>query len=436
MIREIILDIFEALILLGIFSSLTNQMKYIVGNKIKTGLFCIMYVLVACLSTQYITNDLYHTLFIILTSILLLTFFVKVSLYSSTIIFSLFFTIIFTTETLVQFIEIFIFKVGVNQILTVPKYNLIFIVGCKMLQILVVTILLGNNVISNKIKLFDGRKSLLSEFLIQIGIFNLFAYILIFSVLNIENNKTYVLLIFSAFFMVSLIAFMYLKENEKMLNINNKYKVQEYQISNMEEIISIIRREKHDYANHINVIQALCCLNKPNTVERIKEYVAKLSDIIHLSFNYLDTGNDYIDGLLSIKKNYATQNKIDFKVLINESFSSLKIREDELISIISNIIDNAFDALRLKSLSENKEISITTFLDNSKFCIQITDNGDGIPKEIKNKIFEKGYSTKTKQKGERGYGLYITKQLVENNNGNISVERTSEKTNFLVEFLI
>jgi len=130
------------------------------------------------------------------------------------------------------------------------------------------------------------------------------------------------------------------------------------------------------------------------------------------------------------------KNRIDFNVRIDESFSLLKVREDELISIISNIIDNAFEALRLNSFAKNKEISITTFLDNSTFCIEIADNGEGIPEKIIKKVFEKGFSTNTKEKGDHGYGLYITKQLVEHNNGSISVESTSENTQFLVKFVI
>ncbi|MBX4271643.1 GHKL domain-containing protein [Clostridium estertheticum] len=436
MIIEILLDIFEALILLGTFSSLTNQKKYIVENKIRSGLFCISYTITAYLSTNYFNNDLYHTLFTIIVSILLLIFITKTNLYSSIIIFSLFFTMIFATETLIQFIEMFILKVELNQILTIYKYSLIFRVSSKLLLILVLIMISKCNIFLNKRELFNSEKSLFSKFFIELGVFSLFLLVLLFSVLDIKNNKIYDILVFSSFFMFLLIAFIHLKKNVELINISTKYKVQEYQISNMEEIINIIRQEKHDYANHINVIQALCCLNKPNTVERIKEYVSKLSDIIHLSFRYLDTGNDYLDGLLSIKNNYATQNNIDFKVLINESFSLLKIREDELISIISNIIDNAFEALMLKALDDNKEISITTFLDDNKFCIEISNNGSGIPKEIINKIFEKGYSTKTKGKGDHGYGLYITKQLVEHNNGIISVERTSLKTKFLIEFLM
>jgi len=434
MTKEIILGILEALILLGVFSSLTKQKRYVIEDKIKSSLFCIMYVIATSMSTHFV-NNLYHTLIILVITIFLLKFITKINVYSSIIIVSLFLILIFTTETLTQFIEMFILKVRLNQILTVSKYKIIFLVGSKSLQVLILIILLKYN-FSNKIKIFNREKPLFSEFLIQIAVFNLFIYILISGVLGIENNKMYNMIIFSIFFAFSIIAFLNLKEKERMININNKYKVQEHQISNMEEIISIIRQEKHDYANHINVIQALCCLNKPNTVERIKEYVSKISDTIHLSFRYLDTGNDYIDGLLSIKNIYAIKNRIDFKVIIDEPFSLLKIREDELISIVSNIVDNAFEAFRLKSTTENKKISINTFLENSEFCIEIADNGDVIQEETIKKIFEKGFTTKTKEKGDKGYGLYITKQLVENNNGSISVESTSEKTKFLVKFVV
>jgi len=436
MIKEIILDILEAFILLGVFSSLTNQKKFIINNKVRTGLFCMMYVIATYFSTFYV-NKVYHTLFIIVISILLLRFITEINLYFSIIIFSLFLTILFSTEILVQFIEMFIFGVDLTQILKVPKYLIIFILGCKLLQVFIVIILLKyNRLWLNEMNLRNKKESIFSQFFIEIGIFSLFLYILIFSVIDVKNNKMYNILIFSIFFVFLIFAVLHLKEREKMMIIKNNYKVQEHQITNMEEIINIIRQEKHDYANHINVIQALCCLNKPNTVERINEYVLKLSGIIHSSFVYLDTGNDYIDGLLSIKNSYAIKNSIDFKVIINESFCLLKIREDELISIISNIIDNAFEAIKFNLSIENKEISITTFSKDKKFCIEIVDNGEIIPEEIKNKIFKKGFSTKTKEKGEHGYGLYITKQLVENNNGSIFVESDSQKTKFLVEFII
>jgi sensor histidine kinase regulating citrate/malate metabolism len=152
------------------------------------------------------------------------------------------------------------------------------------------------------------------------------------------------------------------------------------------------------------------------------------------SFKYLDTGNDYIDGLLSIKNSYAMKNNINFDVMIEEPFSSVKIRENELISIVSNLVDNAFEAFQLKSYIDDKKIFITTFKENKKFCIEIEDNGDIIPEDIQKKIFDKGFSTKTKESSDHGFGLFITKQLIEQNNGTISVESSPESTKFLVEF--
>jgi len=202
----------------------------------------------------------------------------------------------------------------------------------------------------------------------------------------------------------------------------------------MDEIISIIRQEKHDFANHINVIQALCCLEKPDTIESIKKYLFTLSNGIHSSFKYLYTGNDYIDAILSIKSNYAAINDIQFHVVINELFSTINIKQDELISIMSNLVDNAFEALKSKAVDEYKEIAITTYLKDKEFCIEVANNGDVIPLITVTKIFDRGYSTKTNKGKDHGYGLFITRQFVEHNNGVITVKSTEEKTRFLIRF--
>ena len=52
----------------------------------------------------------------------------------------------------------------------------------------------------------------------------------------------------------------------------------------------------------------------------------------------------------------------------------------------------------------------------------------------KEKIFENGFSTKSKNKLERGYGLYIVKQLVNKNKGSIEVNDNDNKTEFLIIF--
>lgn len=349
------------------------------------------------------------------------------------VIFSLFFTILIGAEIFIEIIEMLLFSINLNQILLNSRYLSIFIIYAKILQIFVVVLIFKFNLHFTKLKLFEREGAIFANLIIELGAFTLFIFCINFGIFHVKNIQAYNIIIFIIYFIFLIVKFRSLKEKQLAVNININYKIQEQQIKNMEEIISIIRQEKHDFANHINVIQGLCLLNKPDTVEKIDSYVRKISGTLHSSFKYLDTGNDYIDGLLSIKNNYAVKNNIDFKVIINQPFSLIKIREDEFISIISNLVNNAFEAFTKLDMKD-KEISITTFKEDKNFCIEISDNGDVIPEDIIEKIFNRGFSTKTHGKDIHGFGLFITKQLVEKNNGTISVESIPGKTKFVIKF--
>lgn len=431
LIAEIVPDIIEALILLVVFESLTNQKYFIKENKIKVTLFITIFIISSYWSNVTIPM-VYHTLFMVIFTTMLLAYFTNSNIFTAIIIYLLFFSIVIATEMIVAIGEMIAFKVNVDQINLHFNYLITLIVVSKLLQILFAFLLYKFNLTLTRVKLFSKEGSLFANYIIQTGIFGFFVISANFGLFNIKNIVVYNIFIFTIYFIFILVGLIDLKERDRIIKINNNYKIQEQQLKNMENIISIIREEKHDFANHINVIQALCCLNKPNTVERIKEYVLKITNSLNSAFRYLDTGNDYIDGLLSLKSNFASKNNILLEVTINASFMLLKVREDELISIISNIIDNAFEVLKDKG--GNKEIAFTTFLEDDNFCIEIANNGNRIPDNIKDKIFQKGFSTKNVQKDEHGYGLYITKQLVENNNGSIYIESDEEETSFLIKF--
>lgn len=430
--REIVLDSIEALLLLGVFQSLYNREKFILNNKIKTLFFCISSIIANFLCSYYIPA-FYHIAFLAVLTILFITYFTRINILASGIIYSVFIIIILSAEYFVSTVEIFLFKVSLNDIFNSSRYFMIFLIASKSLQAGMVIFLFKFRKIIAKYMIFKKEGSFISNIIIQVAIFAIFIFSLQTSIGSKNNFIMTNVFLFTIYFLIFVLKIKDLREAEKNMKIQSNYQIQESQIRNMEEIIGVIRQEKHDYANHINVIGGLCALNKPDSLKKINEYVTKISNNIHDSFVFLNTGNDYLDGLLSIKKNYAIKNNITFDVEINESFDMISIREDELISIVSNLVDNAFDALKSKKEEENKEICIATFLRKDRFCIEVANNGKIIPNEIKNKIFEKGFSTKTEIKGGRGYGLYITKQLIEQNNGSISVESNERETVFLVE---
>ena len=62
--------------------------------------------------------------------------------------------------------------------------------------------------------------------------------------------------------------------------------------------------------------------------------------------------------------------------------------------------------------------------------IEIIDNGLGIPKELKEKIFEPNFTTKTKG---MGLGLSIIKNLITNYKGTISFKSKKGETVFTIK---
>lgn len=424
---------FESIAFCIFYEILFNRKNLFKNDKLKYILFCSLFVAANYWSTNYMPKA-YHTLFVAILSILLFSLVVNKQLVNSAIAYLFYVAMISVTEFSVAAAEMLILNISTKELISNSLYLLTHNIISAALQLIVFYVIYKLNINITKINLFKKENAILYNIIIETGLFSIFIFISNIGIINIKNVMAYNVIVFLIYFIFLLIQIKDLKERENLLNIYNSYKVQEKQIQNMEEIISIIRQEKHDFANHINIIQGLCLLNKPNTVERIRDYVSKISDSIHSSFRYLNTGNDYIDGLLSIKYNYALKNSINFQVIIESPLDDLNIKADELISIVSNLIDNAFESFRGKESSENKNIIFNTYLEYNKFCIKIIDNGEPIPEAIKNKIFERGFSTKVKLKQDHGYGLFITKDLVENNNGEIHFKSIEGETYFLIKF--
>ncbi|MFH1664812.1 MAG: ATP-binding protein [Candidatus Omnitrophota bacterium] len=103
----------------------------------------------------------------------------------------------------------------------------------------------------------------------------------------------------------------------------------------------------------------------------------------------------------------------------------------QLQEIFFNIIRNAAQSIRGKG-----EIIVRIFAAAGKVRIDIADNGAGINKMYLDRIFDPFFTTKDPGEGT-GLGLFIVKQIIERNNGSISVESLPEEgTVFHIAFEI
>ena len=167
--------------------------------------------------------------------------------------------------------------------------------------------------------------------------------------------------------------------------------------------------------------------NKPSEKKYLKEVEKDLQrlNIISERFNKigskpkLDKANiydeiektiDYLRARLSKKINLEFDNsKQEIYVYLNKQLFSWSLE---------NIIKNSIDAIK-----EKGKVSIRVSKVDGYVKIFISDNGVGINKSIRNKIFNPGVTTK-----ERGWGLglSLTKRIIEEyHNGEIKVEEST-----------
>jgi signal transduction histidine kinase len=98
----------------------------------------------------------------------------------------------------------------------------------------------------------------------------------------------------------------------------------------------------------------------------------------------------------------------------------------ELNQVWANLVDNALDAV-----SDGGRVTVAARADGQTIVVRVTDDGPGIPAEVKSRIFDPFFTTKPVGKGT-GLGLDIVQRLVDRNDGRIEVESEPGRTEFRV----
>jgi two-component system NtrC family sensor kinase len=115
---------------------------------------------------------------------------------------------------------------------------------------------------------------------------------------------------------------------------------------------------------------------------------------------------------------FTAELKRDF----DPSVGSITAMPQELGRVILNLLNNAFDAIRGR---EGAEVTIATRTLGSAVEIRISDNGPGIPPEIREKIFEPFFTTKATGEGT-GLGLSLSYDIVtKSHGGTMSVQEAA-----------
>ena len=158
------------------------------------------------------------------------------------------------------------------------------------------------------------------------------------------------------------------------------------------------------------------------------------TDINKLADEYLRLA---YHGLRAKDKSFNATLKTHF----DEGIGNINIIPQDIGRVIMNLITNAFYAVNEKTLTAvasptavkyEPTVSINTKKINDKIEIKVTDNGNGIPQKILDKIFQPFFTTKPTGQGT-GLGLSLAYDIVKAHGGELKVETKEAKDQLSIE---
>ncbi|MDD5721460.1 MAG: HAMP domain-containing sensor histidine kinase [Candidatus Pacebacteria bacterium] len=127
--------------------------------------------------------------------------------------------------------------------------------------------------------------------------------------------------------------------------------------------------------------------------------------------------------ILEKSENLASSKEIAFEKKIMEPPVTILGNKVELSRLFYNILDNA-----IKYTPPKGNISVSDKIISNKYVVTISDSGVGIPKSIIERIFDPFFrGDKARNADGAGLGLTLSKKIVENHKGTISIKSQENK---------
>ncbi|QXM06547.1 ATP-binding protein [Crassaminicella indica] len=215
-----------------------------------------------------------------------------------------------------------------------------------------------------------------------------------------------------------------------MASFNDRTKIKRLaeEITGVRQIIQALRANTHEFMNKLHVILGLIELNEIDEVKKYIKGIVKEQEQIRF-FLMKKIKNPTISAIILGKLNRAKELKINMEIDNNSYLEKYykNIQNENLVTIIGNLLDNAMEAIIKKE--EDGEIYLR--IEDIKYCIEIEvqDNGIGIKNEHIKNIFKRGFTTKE----EGGIGLFLVEKSIKQLNGEIFVDsKVNEGTSILV----
>ena len=195
-----------------------------------------------------------------------------------------------------------------------------------------------------------------------------------------------------------------------------------------------LRSQTHEYANRLHMIVSL--VETGSFDEAVEFATREIEQAERPADNLLD-GFDHpvLSALLLTKMSQAAEQGIRMELDTDELRGSITADDRDLVTIVGNLVDNAFDAVSVETVPPDRRTVRVRFsgAGDSGLVIEVSDDGPGIAEDSLDDVFERGWSTKHDgvagdtgagrlEHTSRGVGLSLAVQAVRRMKGAIDVQ--------------
>lgn len=201
------------------------------------------------------------------------------------------------------------------------------------------------------------------------------------------------------------------------------------QLSTNLSITDTLRAQTHEFTNRIHTIAGLV---------ELEEYdeLAGLLGTLRRERAALDRSiaerveDPAVAALLVAKASVAAEAGVAFEV---DPWSELPALERDLsadvTTVVGNLVDNAVDACRG---SADASVAVLLRADDESVLVRVDDSGPGVPEDLREAVFVRGFSTKAEVLGGRGIGLPLVRLIAGRRGGTATLDAAADVTRFVV----
>ena len=166
--------------------------------------------------------------------------------------------------------------------------------------------------------------------------------------------------------------------------------------NSMRENYNIQRQRTHEYKNQIVCMDMLM---KKKDYSKLEDYIGNISDGLDAQLDMVDTNNDGVNAIFNAKYYEAIKNDVLVVLKIND-LSDIKISDNDIVTILSNLLDNAIEAAKQCDIGK-RIVKIKMLYEDAVLSIAVSNSYKAEPV-----LTEDGYIRTTKKdREEHGWGM-------------------------------